>query len=76
MEKLAEMFLNSFNGEHILLQLKMKMSLQKISSKNINCSSLISSVDNLTKHFLFNPVYSGNPWTRTFANSEDADNAA
>ena len=35
MEKLAEMFLNTFYREHILLELKTKKLLQKIKSKNL-----------------------------------------
>ena len=35
MEKLAEMFLNTFHREHILLKLKIKKLLRKIKSKNL-----------------------------------------
>ena len=34
LEKLAEMFLNTFHREHILLILKIKKLLRKIKSKN------------------------------------------
>ena len=35
LEKLAEMFLNTFHREHILLKLKTKKLLRKIKSKNL-----------------------------------------
>ena len=35
LEKLAEMFLNTFHREHILLKLKIKKLLRKIRSKNL-----------------------------------------
>ena len=35
LEKLAEMFLNTFHREHILLKLKIKYLLRKIKSKNL-----------------------------------------
>ena len=35
MEKLAEMLLNTFHREHILLILKIKKLLRKIKSKNL-----------------------------------------
>ena len=35
LEKLAEMFLNTFYREHILLILKIKKLLRKIKSKNL-----------------------------------------
>ena len=35
LEKLAEMFLNTFHREHILLKLKIKKLLRKIKSKNL-----------------------------------------
>ena len=35
MEKLAEMFLNTFHCEHILLKLKIKKLVRKIKSKNL-----------------------------------------
>ena len=35
LEKLAEMFLNTFYREHILLKLKIKKLLRKIKSKNL-----------------------------------------
>ena len=35
LEKLAEMFLNTFHREHILLILKIKKLLRKIKSKNL-----------------------------------------
>ena len=34
-EKLAEMLLNTFHREHILLNLKIKKLLRKIKSKNL-----------------------------------------
>ena len=34
-EKLAEMFLNTFHREHILLKLEIKKLLRKIKSKNL-----------------------------------------
>ena len=35
LEKLAEMFLNTFHREHILLKSKIKKLLRKIKSKNL-----------------------------------------
>ena len=35
LEKLADMFLNTFHSEHILLKLKIKKLLRKIKSKNL-----------------------------------------
>ena len=35
LEKLAEMFLNTFHCEHILLKLKIKKLLRKINLKNL-----------------------------------------
>ena len=35
LEKLAEMFLNTFHREHILQKLKLKKLLRKIKSKNL-----------------------------------------
>ena len=41
LEKLAEMFLNTFHREHILLKLKIKKLLRKIKSKNITAGVLL-----------------------------------
>ena len=41
LEKLAEMFLNTFHREHILLKLKTKKLLRKIKSKNLTAGSLV-----------------------------------
>ena len=41
LEKLAEIVLNTFHREHILLKLKIKKLLRKISSKNITAGAFL-----------------------------------
>ena len=43
LEKLAEMFLNTFHREHILLELKIKELLRKIKSKNLTAGVFLVS---------------------------------
>ena len=43
MEKLAEMFLNTFHREHILLKVKIKKLLRKIRSKNLTAGVVFFS---------------------------------
>ena len=42
LEKLAEMFLNTFHHEHILLILKIKKLLRKIKSKNLTAEVFLA----------------------------------
>ena len=44
LEKLAEMFLNTFHREHILLILKIKKLLRKIRSKNLTAGGFYSAL--------------------------------
>ena len=49
LQKLAEMFLNTFHREHILLKLKIKKLLRKIKSKNLTAGVYIVLMKSSTK---------------------------
>ena len=51
LEKLAEMFLNTFHREHIFLILKIKKLLRKIKSKNLT-AGVFSVVASLSLSFV------------------------
>ena len=71
LEKLAEMFLNTFHREHILLVSKIKKLLRKIKSKNLTAGvfffSCLMKVERIAECSLqyFWPALSDNPFFKT-----------
>ena len=63
LEKLAEILLYNFHREHILLKLKIKKLLRKISSKNLTAGVFFSSMFQVS--FSYGMMY-GISWACSF----------